>query len=125
MFVDLKGRLKTYAMVDPVKKLVLATCSYVGQDSDRVMQNLKKAGHENLVLHNLTHPKCPDWLREMMRADPDYCRGRMDQYDARARTLRSRAAALVTEAEEEEARAAQWRELVEAASKPKDPSPGM
>lgn len=120
MFVDENGRPRTYAVVDPAARQLLATFNWIGV-ADRGMKDLQKAGHGELTIHNITHPKCPDWLKEMVRADKDYCRIRAEEFDASGRVYRSRAAALTTEAEKRETTAAEWRALSEAAPAPRGP----
>jgi len=120
MFVNENGSLKTYAVVDTRAETVLATFNYVGE-ADKGMKALIKDGAGDLALHNITHPKCPDWLQDLIRSDSEYCSRKAADLDARAASLRRKAAAIVEEAEGYEGRAAKWRELAEAASAPSGP----
>lgn len=114
------GSVKTYVVVDPHARTVLAAFNTV-QRADKGLRELEKAGAENLSLHNMTHPKCPDWVMDFVRSDPDYCSRMAADNDKRAAALRRKAADLVSQAEGNERRAANWRELSEAASVPSVP----
>jgi hypothetical protein len=121
ILVNADGSPKTYAVVDPQAKTVLATFNWVGAAA-KGMEKLKKAGGvDDLMLHNLTHPKCPDWLKEIVTSDVVYCSGKAASFEAQAAGLRNKAATLVAEAEDWGRRAAEWRELAVAASGPEGP----
>jgi hypothetical protein len=123
LLVNENGSLKTYAVVDNRTKAVVAAFNYVGQAHKGFieLQKLRKDGADDLAFHNITHPKCPDWLQEIVRSDQDYCSQMAKDLDKDAAALRRKAADLVAQAEELERNAAKWRELSESASVPSGP----
>lgn len=120
LLVNDNGRAKTYVVVDPSGELVLAGFNYV-QEAQRGLVDLQKTASAELAIHNITHPKCPDWLKAYLRSDRDYCQAKASENLAGAATLRKQAAGLVSQAEEAEKRASEWRALAEAAPAPKEP----
>ena len=128
IFVNDDGTLKTYAVVITSQKKVIAAFNWVGEAAkckgnaqDSGDAEMLKGGTEDIELHNLTHPKCPDWLQELVRSDPAYCAGKAKKYDAFAAGLRAKAAKLVAEATEYEASAAEWRGRSEAVAAQRPP----
>jgi len=103
ILVDSDGRAKTYVVVDDAAQRIVAATSYFDRDLSRM-----KAAGVNLTIHNLTHPKCPDWLRAAIKADPAYCAAKAAEYDRRADALRQRADALLDEAAAAQATANIW-----------------
>jgi hypothetical protein len=120
-FTNPNGSVKTYAVVDAAAQEVLGVFGWAGE-ADKGMKELQRGRERTLDVHNVTHPKCPDWLKEIVKSDKAYCTRRADENDGEAAALRRRAAEIVAEAERFEARAAGWRRLAEAAPEPDAPT---
>lgn len=116
LLVNANGTVKTYVIADDRAKKIVEAFDYVGQACKR-RNELEKAD-ANLSIHNITHSKCPEWLRDLIRADGEYCNRRAVLLDEEAMALRRKAAELVVRAEEYEGRAAEWRNLQATASTP-------
>ncbi|MGY3582044.1 hypothetical protein ACVIGB_001034 [Bradyrhizobium sp. USDA 4341] len=122
ILVNADGRTKIYVAIDAHAETVLEAYSTV-QAADKGVRALLKGGAENVTFHNITHPKCPDWLKEFVRSDREYCSRVAADLDKRAAGFRNQAADLVAQAENYERRASEWRELSEAA--PASSGPGV
>jgi hypothetical protein len=114
LLVNADGSLKTYAVVNNRARTVVAAFNTI-QKADKGLKELQKDGADDLTLHNITHPKCPDWLQEIIRSR------KAEIFDAEAAALRRKATDLVAQAEEVERRASEWREFSECASVPSGP----
>lgn len=119
--VNEDGSLKTYVVVDLKARTIIGAFNWAGEAS-KGLAALRKDATGELALHNLTHNACPEWLKDLIRSDAEYCRGKADTLDARAVGLRARAAELVSQAEEQERLATRWRERAEVASAPGGPT---
>lgn len=106
LLVNANGRPKTYVVVNTRTRTVVAAFNWVGE----AMKAVTRDGAVDLTLHNITHPKCPDWLKELVRSDRVYCSRKAEDLDANAAALRRKATDLVAQAEEYERRAAEWRD---------------
>jgi hypothetical protein len=121
LLVNANGSLKTYAVVDNRARTMVAAFNTV-QQADKGLKELQKdRPRDDLSLHNITHPKCPDWLQELVRSDEAYCSRRAADFDKEAAALRRNAADLVARAEGYEKRAADWRGLSWSPSVPSGP----
>lgn len=123
LLVDPDGSLKNYVVVNTREETVLAAYNWVGE-AGKGMKELAKGGVSDLALYNITH-SCPDWLKEWVRSDSEYCSRKADGIEKRAAALRRQAANLLDQAEEMERRAAKWRELSRPDEAPIGPVPGM
>lgn len=121
LLVSDHGGLKTYVVVDPRAKEVVAAFSWA-REASRGLKELQEDRGDDLTLHNITHPKCPDWLKEFVRSDRTYCKRRAEHLDARAAAIRRNASELIVEAEGYERHASEWRQLSETVSPPTEPS---
>jgi hypothetical protein len=97
-----------YAVGNERGKFLLAAFSTINE-AVRGRDALAKQGHEDLVLHNLTHAKCPGWIMDIVRADPDYCERRAAEFQRRADGVRRQAETLLEEAARLEGNAQAWR----------------
>ncbi|MFD1628112.1 hypothetical protein [Azospirillum griseum] len=109
--VDEKGSAKTYAIVDVCAQTLVAGCHTI-QDAMKAERTL---GGE-LAIHNVTHPKCPDWLKAMIMADAAYCAARAAEYQDRSGDLRRKAAAIIEEADQAQAISDRYAQAAENAA---------
>lgn len=94
LMVDEAGRAKTYAVVDARTQTIVAGCRMVGE-----AYKTAAALDGVLTVHNVTHSTCPDWLTQLIMADPAYCTARAKEFMANAEQLRRSAATLLEEAD--------------------------
>jgi len=107
MLIEGADGVMTYVVGDErVKQLVAAFPTI--QQASRGQRALQDAGQADLVLHNITHPKCPEWIREIVLADPDYCARMATNTQTRADGVRRQAEALMAEVERLERVARKW-----------------
>ncbi len=111
VMVDENGRAKTYAIVDARTQTLIAGCMYIGE-ADKAARRLGSG----LTIHNVTHPKCPDWLKATIMADPAYCGARAAEFRADAARLRRKAAALTEEADRFQAISDRYAHAAESAA---------
>lgn len=109
------GQVTTYAVVDPGAQMVLSVHFGVGE-AIRARKWQQSSSGDELVLHNITHSKCPEWLKELVLADGEYCNAQVTRAEKSAATLRRKADELVSQAEDYDRRANTWRERAEAAA---------
>lgn len=119
ILLNADGTTRTYVVIDPAERTVLG--GYSGINAAVTGQKLLNHEHHvdrELVIHNLTHPKIPDWLKDFMYADRDYCARRAKDLAASGKGYRRKAADAIAEAERLEGLAAQWEARAEQASDP-------
>ena len=107
VFVNADGSFKNYAIVDDDAHEVLGACSWCGEASKMAIALSAPAGRK-LAVHNLTHPACPTWLQDVVKADPEYCGARAMKFMACANIARRKAVPLVQEADDWVTRADEW-----------------
>jgi hypothetical protein len=122
LLVNPDGSPRTYVVADTKARKIVASTNWIGHAA-KGMKQLQAEGASDLAIHNLTHPKCPEWIQDLAKSDPAYCLGRAAAFAQRETHLRKSAAALIVDADSYQAHAATWRELAEAASAPS--APGM
>jgi hypothetical protein len=115
VMVDENGRAKTYAIVDARAQTLVAGCMYIGEADKAARKAERRLGGE-LTIHNVTHPKCPDWLKATIMADPAFCGARAAEYRADAARLRRKAAALTEEADRAQAISDRYAHAAESAA---------
>lgn len=120
--VNADGTPKTYAIAN-LRTQTLVAGFNGAMDASKAMNSLRKEGHADLALHNLTHQKCPGWLLDLARSDAGYCIGRARDFEKNASSVRRKAEALVAQAESLEKTATTWRELADAVATQDTPSP--
>lgn len=121
MLLDGSDSVMGYVVGCEHDKKLLAAFPTIGR-AVRGKEALQAAGHDNLVLHNITHSKCPEWIKEIVLADTEYCARMESNMQKRADGLRRQVDGLMAEIERIEALARVWREAKGSAS---SPSPGI
>ena len=80
------------------------------QQAMRGLNELSSTGSDALSIHNITHSKCPEWIKRIVLSDTEYCAWKAKGLENRAYVLRFKASALIAEAEHLEEHALAWRE---------------
>lgn len=121
ILLNADGTTRTYVVIDPAEKTVLG--GYSGINAAMTGQKLLNHEHHvdrDLVVHNITHSAIPDWLKDFVNADRDYCARRAQDLLASGKGYRRKADEAIAEAERLERIAAEWQAR---ADRPADPEP--
>lgn len=113
MFVK-DGQAITYVVVNPVTQTVLSTHNWINQ-AHKAKENSERSCGVTLAVHNITHSKCPDWLKEMILSDSGYCQERARVAEKGTAGLRKRADDLIAQADAYDRQANEWLAQANAA----------
>jgi len=104
MLTDTDGRPMTYAVVNADDQVILGA-------ADTIQQAMKLASAMPCApaVHNLTHSKCPDWLKAAVKADPAYCAARAADFQRHADGHRRAAQKSLDDAAAMQALADAWK----------------
>jgi hypothetical protein len=96
-----------YVICDEHVMVLVDAFSTIGE-AVRRRDALQLDGRKHLALHNLTHSTCPEWVKNLVNADPEYCDARAQHIQERADGMRRAAAEKMAEAARLEAMAQEW-----------------
>jgi hypothetical protein len=99
------GRFRNIVLVDARSRTLVAAFEHFGRAADDALDALRAKGTTDPSLENITHPSCPDWVRELAMADPEWRSRKADILDAEAAKLRRTAEEMLARADAIAARA--------------------
>ena len=105
--------MRIHVIVDNISKTILDTVHGIGPSSDAVMSKYENRKDLSPSIHNITHPKCPSWIIDLLHADPDWCACKANDLDNEAARKRRHAEALRAEADEMILKADQYNSKAE------------